>query len=345
MTRATFEQWLQGTTLVDQLEGVYRIAVQNEQAQEWLQHRLYETVQRTLAHFSEGPVRLEFIVGLPCPPPCASEPPAARLDFGLTFAQQTAFHPLKMELGRWLPELQYDNLFWSPYLGRAYAFYRHLLIHWTKSLTKKDMPRLEMSEAEYHWTPPFRLSYRQTTRWLGKRNHKIIPGGIYECHTSDLHRRLDQALGHCCQAHTPHLWQSESGQGGRCYYWRPGMLHRLYEEHLLANDISGRQRVKVQVWRNLPLLTPQQVNQLSPFLKEEHDCWLESYGPRFNVSLSEWLTIKQPSLVPYLPAHGRKQLQGQPPANPLLSAQPGQNGLREPKCNQGAKGGLGPEDN
>jgi hypothetical protein len=337
MTRATFEQQLQGTTLLDHTNGVYRIAVQTEMAQEWLDNRLRETVQRTLASLTGAEtVTLEFVVNHKCTavPEPLPPPTTEATDFGLSFAQRTDFHIIKMEMGRWLPELQYDNLFWSPYLGQAYLFYRHALMYWVKSLRKKDMSVLDMSQAENHWTPVFRLSYRKATRWLGKSNHKIIPGGIYECHRSDIHRRLDQCLPQCCEVHIPHNWQPEKDGGGRCYYWRPGLLQRLYEEQLLAIEISGSQRATIQIWRHLPLLTPHQINHLNPFLQEEHDRWLDKHGQQFDLTLNEWLTISQSSLVPLLPAHNRRLLKGSPPANPFLPPHGSKNGVSAEKRTQ-----------
>jgi len=64
-----------------------------------------------------------------------------------------------------------------------------------------------------------------------------VPDGMYECHHSDLQAWLGLPLPECCGAHSPHEWHPTDG-GGRCYYWRPGLLHRLFYEQLLAIDIN-----------------------------------------------------------------------------------------------------------
>jgi hypothetical protein len=341
MTRATFETWLKDTRVIPAANnGDLVIGVQSEYAKKWLEDKLMETVSRTVTGIVGRPVRIEFVVreepiGAESAPALEDEETGER-DAGdpveisgagapgheeLAFVQDTNFHQVKTDMGRWLPELQYDSLFWNAYLGdQTWLFYRHLLMHWTKDLRKKDMPRLKMANEKNHWSSVFRLSYRKAVQWLGKSNQKIVPGGIYECHKSDAaHRVLKQDLDRCCQAHAVHNWQPK-GEGGRCYYWRAGLLHRLYDEGLLAIEISGSGRARVQVWRNLPLLTPQQVGTMNSFLQDQHERWLEDNGRFYDLTVDQWLKFETPSLVPYLSYHkAGRQLTGRPPENPLLS--------------------------
>jgi len=329
MTQATFDSWVKDTHLITANNGTWQIGVKSEFAKEWLENRLLTTIQRTVANLVGHGIELDFVVDTPEPEPVveAVETESAVPQqqegkpgeaFEVIFARDTDFYTPKKEIGRWLPEWQYDNLFWSPYLGKAYPFYRHLLMAWTKNVRKSDFNRLNLSNPNNRgWTPPFKLSYREATRWLGKSNQKLVPGGKYECHRSDMHARLGVPLTECCGAHCPHEWRPADKDGGRCYYWRPGLLHRLFDEQLLAIEISGTRRATIQVWRTLPLLTPCQVGQLNDFLQDQHDRWLERHGHLFNISSQQWSAITLTSLLPWLPGHPDRELQGQPPQNPL----------------------------
>lgn len=340
MTQATFDTQLASTRLISAANGNWQITVKTEAAKEWLENRLYDTISRTVANLLGHPIEIEFVIDLSGDNdhPTKAETPATVTeefanddasstkveppDPGLTFAQDTDFHAIKTKMGRWLPELQYDHIFWGAYLGgQTWLFYRHLLMHWIKNLRKKDLPLLDMENAEHHWTSPFRLSYRKAVQWLGKSNQKIVPGGIYECHQSDAHHRiLKQTMVKCCGSYTPHDWKPQPEGGGRCYYWRPGLLHHLYDEHLLAIEVSDAGRATVQVWRNLPLLTPHQVGSLNSFLQDQHERWIEDNGHLYNdLTLDRWLTFPQLSHVPHMPVYAdRQKLHGQPPKNPLL---------------------------
>jgi hypothetical protein len=63
MTRATFDTWLQDTQLIARNGEFSTVAVKNKAAQDWLQNRLYDTVQRTLSDIlDDQPVEIEFQV-------------------------------------------------------------------------------------------------------------------------------------------------------------------------------------------------------------------------------------------------------------------------------------------
>jgi hypothetical protein len=248
---------------------------------------------------------------------------------GVTYARETDFYNTKIEMGRWLAELAYDNQFWQPYLGSwGWTGYRKLLLVWIGSVKKKkDLKLLDPSKpANQAWTPPFRLSYRNLTRKLGSSNAKLVPGGVYECHRSDQARRLLQKpLQECCGAHSPHGWKRlEDGAGGQCFYWRPGLLQQLFDEHLLAIRVSSTGRATVQVWRSLPLLTPAQVRRLDDTLQADHDEWLDEFGHLFGLTLDQWSTFTIGSMVPYMAGWRKgRQCDGQPPQNPFLEPETG----------------------
>ena len=64
MTRATFDQWLLGSTAVPEASTALclTVAVRNQYAQEWLTHRLHNVIVRTLSSVAGYRVQLRYIV-------------------------------------------------------------------------------------------------------------------------------------------------------------------------------------------------------------------------------------------------------------------------------------------
>jgi chromosomal replication initiator protein len=62
MTKATFNTWLKDARLVHCEAGEYVIAVRNDYAKDWLENRLHDTIQRTLAAIIDERVTLRFVV-------------------------------------------------------------------------------------------------------------------------------------------------------------------------------------------------------------------------------------------------------------------------------------------
>lgn len=62
MTRATFDAWLRGSRAVGADEAGLIVAVRNQAAADWLQHRLLAPVRRTLERLAGAPLAVEFVV-------------------------------------------------------------------------------------------------------------------------------------------------------------------------------------------------------------------------------------------------------------------------------------------
>ncbi len=341
MTKATFDSWVKGTQVVGAKNGTWVVGVKNNRAKEWLENRLGETITRTLGNVVGKAVEIEFVVldevpdEEPLRPRSGQAPGGGRFEDpggiisaeaevtsgGQEKLQALVFYAAKKKMGRWLPEHQYDRLFVAPYLGgRTFDAYRYLLHHWIKNLRKKDFGLLDVKRPENHcWTPPFRISYRKITLAMGKSNGKIVPGGEYECYKSVDRVRVGQLLTACEGCHDPYDWRPK-GDGGRCFYWREGLIHRLYREHLLKIEISATRRAEVQLWRTFPLLSPWQVGQLSEYLQEKHEEWLERYGEEyFGMSVEGWARITSWYMIPMMEDFGTGKLDGVPPENPFLA--------------------------
>lgn len=349
--KTTFDNLVKDTRVVEATEGQYTIATQNGLTQDWLQNRLYDLLQRTLARITGLPhIRLKIIIeseaslanltpGTEITPSAESSQddgqfaqsgqPLAPVDSQATeaeskFISNTSFYRLKMDMGFWLPELHYDQNFWFRYLKRgAYFLRRRLESHWLERYAKKE--ERDLDDPAHHWTSAFRVRYREMARWLGLKKVEVISGGEVECHNCYLARLKEKPLTECCGKHPFHDWR-QTQDGVSCYHWQPGMLHRLHQENLLAINIiktaknqPRSHQIWVQVWRVLPFLTPAQVETLDPLSRKEHELWLQRFGQdRFGLSQNQWEDFLATSHVPLMwyNKEGRR-LHGQPEPNPF----------------------------
>ena len=62
MTQATFDTWLANTQLISATNSNWQITVKTAAAKEWLENRLYTTIQRTVSAITSRPVEIEFVV-------------------------------------------------------------------------------------------------------------------------------------------------------------------------------------------------------------------------------------------------------------------------------------------
>lgn len=62
MTRATFDAIIQGTRLLGRADDIFVVGVQSKMAQEWLENRLRDVVQRALSNVVGTAVKVEFRV-------------------------------------------------------------------------------------------------------------------------------------------------------------------------------------------------------------------------------------------------------------------------------------------
>ncbi len=62
MTRATFNTWLKDAHLLSCDDNQYVVGVRNAYAKDWLEHRLHDTILRTLTAVSNNNVALQFVV-------------------------------------------------------------------------------------------------------------------------------------------------------------------------------------------------------------------------------------------------------------------------------------------
>lgn len=209
----------------------------------------------------------------------------------------------------------YASYFWQPYLGPAFLFWKRL-----EADNRIPAKQRDIREIANRWTPSLRYQYRQLARMIGKDHPRVIKGGEIECWQSMSGRRNDKPLLACCG--NPELQPVKViiGKDGcpRCLHWQIGLLEILFQECLIAIDEKPGQRwanrLDVQVWRLLPILTPYQVGLLNDDLQVEHERWLEgrsdrpALGEALGVTLEEWEQITVKTLVPLMPGYQEYRL-------------------------------------
>ena len=62
MTQATFDTWLRDSRLLKYEDGMFVVGVKNGYAKDWLENRLFATVQRTLVRLIGKTVEIKFVV-------------------------------------------------------------------------------------------------------------------------------------------------------------------------------------------------------------------------------------------------------------------------------------------
>jgi len=119
MTRATFETWVDQTHQVgDIADNRLTIGVPNSYAQDWLENRLYETIQRAVSAVAEQSLDLAFVID---GPPAAADngtgtngtEPPPEPGPGQIAVELVSFDPTQRGF---IMTSNYATRFWQPYL-------------------------------------------------------------------------------------------------------------------------------------------------------------------------------------------------------------------------------------
>jgi len=271
MSRSTFQSWLADAVLLRVEDGRFVLGVRNEDAVDWLESRLKDTIARTLMAIYGQPVELVFTVGEgvskangrgPEPPPNWEEPaapkataqwqqpppkrkkkPAANPDTGVEIKTASPTNPLKGHI----EVSHYAIRFYQPLLGRD-AFDLWMIISsyaFEFNVLKKKPPTLKKLAAK--------LGYSHISPLVGR-------------------------------AQNPPQY---------------GLLNILRDYRICNHKIIGHGRGQRQLFDNLkevdhaPLLTRKQVERLSKEDQEEHMAWLVLHS----VSIDAWLEDDRESLI------------------------------------------------
>jgi len=293
-TQATFNANLKGTTLLEAVDGVYRVGVTNEYAKDWLENRLRGTLERTLSNIANSAITVEFVVtekakGVEAEaelPPSSDEPvfqPVNRFDFpGIDYQKlyyvKSGFQPLAI----------YHTTFLQAYLG---LFSRQAFALWF-TLQKFDKRNIFKTKFKTWWTHPQQISIRHLAGITGAST-PTLSGRLVPCWAYEGSKVAGEPYEACCGLHKPSAWypkgSDEDPETRVCKHWKPGAIEALQAHKLLLCQISPSGRTThFQVWRVPPLLKPSQVERLPEALRGEHDRWLADYGHLVGLDKDTW---------------------------------------------------------
>lgn len=285
LPQGAFNQWLAHTEL-QAANGNIRIAVKHETQRDWLEHRLKKPVLQALNGVSDETITAEqlFFVVDEDSPSVVVDPKLSLPDFYAVW-KKTGYSPLA----------HYVTRFWLPYLKpTVFAVWKALESTDTRPVT----------DIANRWSKPREYTYRQLARMVGAGSHKSISGRKEECGISRDHRRLEKPITNTCAQcpHSVHQLLPDAEGDNRCKYWRPGALEILFREGLLSLNphYSAQNSIiafTLSIYRVLPLLTPAQIDVLSPSLRREHKHWLRDYEKTTGLGLDVWQSITASTLV------------------------------------------------
>jgi len=322
MTQATFDTWVRETYLVSRNGSSLTVGTKSVFAKDWLENRLYTTINRTVTNILGQPVEISFVAE---PDPTLSpkplevseadnnnhrveREPADDRSPGQVIAQADYYKGFYEKGGTGYSQLaHHTTYFWMPLLGPAFFLWK---------LLESEDPRSLKSIRPNYWALPKKYSYTELAAKLNRCHGRYISGDALECEQSRLARKMGQPVtgeGGCCGSPTYDLLRLKphpKGQGLICQHWKLGLLEILRQEGLAAVELNpGERKPTIQVWRVLPIISPRQYAHLSSQIQSDYDIWLEQYGHLFEIpDRQTWQSISEPSLVPLLPGYDQVQV-------------------------------------
>lgn len=314
MTHSTFDSWLKGTYLLSATNGTWQIAVKSIYAKDWLENRLLETIQRTLAKEVEKPVQLQFVahpkpnaiqstspiddqdMWQPAGPrqsgrqatttaPSASKVKAGSLAVDIRTLNQTGYQPLTNYYPRFIaPWLRRK---WGSAGDKAFILWAQLVAEDGQQVTGGDFT---------NWTRARAYQLEALAESLSS-NVQSLTGRYNYCAKFNLQTKVGAPLESCCRVDDS---ETEFEAGRNCRYWRPGALEVLSAEGMLrVSESGGRKnyRLTLQLWRSWPLLTPSQAGLLSSGQQNQHRQWLGKWQRVTGVTPAQWAAEELDSAI------------------------------------------------
>lgn len=359
-TKAAFDAYLSRLKLIRIEENTYTITAPTPEIEDWIKNRLHTLIQRALASVTQNKnIALKFIVAQqPSPARNQTSPPADEQtspqeggnEGGPNSQPPTPTVPILSDLAKAYPPpeetsglngIDYNKLwfkksgytavpdyftqFWQAYLNtlnrKAYSIW----------LTIASYDKRNTSAANFNdwWTPPKRFGLKELARIVGG-GYQTLTGRLLFCQASLKAIEDGEPLKKCCGRKNPNRWVEITTKAGAtanaCQYWYPGALEILYRENLIGVEITKNKhprahRMRLQVWRMLPLLTPHQVERLSQVHQIRHEQWINRYSDQAGFSMADWEQITERRLVKTLPGFNQKTLRLPYQPNPLAQTE------------------------
>jgi len=253
MTEAAYATWVVDSQAVAVEDGVLVVEVKSAYAVDWLENRLAETVQRTLARLTDGELTARFVARNGTGEK-EEEREERREEEGKgeekgteAWARPFVLPEYDVHEAGWFPVSEYECRFWAPLLGR---------VGWRVwEIARKTDRRKQKTE----WTP--------TQRWTAPSMAEQVPCG----------RQALIGVSRKCTADVEGAFDED----GQFWYHYPGAFEKLVDEGAATVERRGVNRHTtywISVRIRLGLLRPRQVAQLPARLQVQHDRWLEARG-------------------------------------------------------------------
>jgi hypothetical protein len=309
MAKATFDQWLRGSHLLEASGSIWKIGVRDPFAVDWLTNRLGRVVERTVSPLAGHDLTLQYVVAAPPPaprPPWAhdlagdsiapshdQEPGTAMDDPRPATSSPTrhpasspgldtflSFDPNTADGGGFWMLGNYASWFWAAFLSAVAWRVYELVVAGDKRRHKTP------------WTPPRRYCVSELARNVasgrGCRPNRDQIRGRYRTIAGEQRWRpgaFDQ-LTHEDDARVE--WHDGSV---RWQPWFPGGTRRRGRSGLRRGILRAVYRLSVVT--RLPVLTPHQVARLPAEHQVAHERHLADRG----LDLLAWEQITLPTLA------------------------------------------------
>lgn len=267
MTQATFDTWLKTSELISQEDDHLAIAVRSQYAVDWLSTRLHDTVLRTAERVIGRPIQVTFVVasdghhpqdddddGGDVDPAEADIRPDCRIAVELI-----NFDPLR---AGFVMTSNYAWQYWQPYLAARERETGAINTGIAFCLwnTLRSFPAAWAERGRPHWPSISTLA------------DMVARGNRYRLLGRNAHGKK------------------------RRYKRTVGVLEILESEYIVWRQTIGTGRDTIYYFRvldNLPLLTPIQIDKLSPRLQERHAREIE----RCRLEFEQWQQLSLPTLL------------------------------------------------
>ena len=332
MTGATHrELFVQSRSSLLSANGKYVVQVNTDEVRERLEYRLAGVIAQSLGQVIEHQVtaeQLEFVIPDVAEPPPLEQPVVSEKDLcrfpdsGLDFASIDYKRLYYVKTG-YLPVAHYHTTFWQAFMG---LFNTQAFNLWL-ALQKYDKRHIFKGDLDTWWTPPQKISLRELAGMVGG-SKGTLTGRLVPCWGYERSKDQGQPWAQCCGKFTPAVWSPPDAPPPqrRCRHWKKGAIELLQELKIMLVEVNdapaARSRsFRFQVWRLLPLLTPNQVEQLPLILQLRHDQWLNEYGYLADFTLDDWAQIDNDALVEGIPSYySGQQITDNYRPNPFLSS-------------------------